>query len=124
MKTKIVSISNNSAVIVVPEASIAYVVDLDVLPSKRVGDEFAFTRDMAKKATPYGIDLSVIFPKGISLDIPEIQKQLFSQGIFSLSDLKKNPSAISQILLHMVNALGAEMYYRIKIVMEDYNDNV
>ena len=120
MNVKIISISNNSAVIVVLDTSDAYVVDLSTLPTKRVGTVVSISKNVLKEATPYGIDLSVAYPDGLCLNVLEIQEGLFSQGIFSLNDLKKNPSAISQILVHMANALGAEVYRKIKIVMEDY----
>jgi hypothetical protein len=121
-KVKLISISNRSALIAVDNN--AYIVDIDILPTKRVGAEFNFVIGMLDRATPYGIDMTVIYPDGILIDPIKLQEKLFELGIFSLDDLKKKPSAINQALISIINSLSAEIYLTIKKTMEDYNDSV
>lgn len=123
MKVKLVKSKQESAVIIV-EGKRAFIIDLNLLPVQRVGETFEIEPAVLDTATPYGIDIDVIFPEGISVDMAEFQDRLFSYGIFSLDDLKKKPSVINQILISMVGGMGAEMYRQIKIVMEDYHDSI
>lgn len=127
MKAKLLKISNNSASITyVDEQGVpqACVIDAKLLPTRRVGHVFELVPSMLIGATPYGIDMEIVYPDGISIDAMEFHKRLYESGIVSLSDLKRNPSAINQVLISMLPAIAADIYKHIKIVMEDYNDRV
>lgn len=127
MRAKLVGISNNSAIVVYEdhhEVIQACIVNSSSIPVKRIGEEFDMTRSLLINSTPYGIDMSVVYPKGIVIDIKEFQRRLYDRGVIALHDLKTNPSVINHVLISMVNAVSAEIYYEIKKVMEDYNDSI
>lgn len=119
MQATLYAISGKSAIIIVPELCEAYVIDTIRLPTTRVGSVFVMDRQMLVQATPYGIDLSIVFPDGISIDPKELQCRLLSAGIVSLEDLKGKPSAINQALLSMIGAISASVYRTIKTIMEE-----
>lgn len=122
MRAKISKISGNTAVIIV-DSLYAYLVDTTLLPFAKVGYEFDIDSFPAiiETATSYGIDLDIICQNGISIDPLVIQSKLYSMGVVSLEDLKKDPSVINRVLISMVGVISANLYKDIKISMEDYN---
>ena len=98
----------------------AYVIDVSALPEHRAGVEFELSTEVLDLATAYGIDLEVVYPSGISIDVKDIQRKLYAAGIVSLQDLKQKPSALREIMISIAAGLSTTMYIDIKHVMEDY----
>lgn len=122
MKAKLLRTSGNVGLITfVDEADIpqAYIVNVQLLPVVRVGEEFELVETVLEKATPYGIDMAIVYPDGLFIDVYDFQKRLYAEGVVSLEDLKRDPTAIKRVLFSMLNAISASVYKAIKITMED-----
>jgi len=78
-----------------------------------------------KTSTPCGVDWSVVFPEGLTITAEDFQNYMYTHGIIMLEDLKRNPSSIGVAFQSILKIKSAEVYRRVKIALEDYqNDSI
>jgi hypothetical protein len=78
------------------------------------GEEVKIPDDVLKQGIEYGIDWSIVFPKGLSIKSEEIKKSFYAQGIFTLEDLKRNPNIVMAAINSILKITAIEIIKKAK----------
>ena len=119
MNARLLSLRGNSAVVVyeTDDGLQACIVDAALLPSTRAG-VIDLPENALATSTPYGIDWGVVYPDNIVITAQALQDELYALGLVSMSDLKHNPAAVTQVLLHLLQLTGINLYQNAKSVLD------
>lgn len=119
VNARLLKLQGHSAIIVYKQKHDYHsvIIDKDSLPVTTVGARFDI--DISKvEVTPYGIDWSVVYPKGFVIDITDLQNVLYAVNVVDFYDLANNTPAVIAALNQFLVINSARLLRDARNVLE------
>ena len=93
--------------------------ELKLIPSrytegKRIGNDMEIPTDVLARGIEYGIDWNLVFPEGLTIGPEELKKCFYSQGIFTIEDLQKDPNIVLAAINSILKLTAVEIIKKAK----------
>lgn len=89
----------------------------------RPGSFVKISDDVLDAGISYGIDWSIVFPDGIRIESDQLQKCFYSQGIFTIEDMKNNPNVVVAAINSVLKLTAINIIKQAKETLGDSGGN-
>jgi hypothetical protein len=115
MNCKVVLVKGNAVVVSYREAGAVRTRLLSgTVTDTKVGQVLDISDDTLSTGTDYGIDWDVLMPGGFSISSRGLQNAMADRGVYTTSDIQKNPKLVREAVAAITNRLFVKIYKEVK----------
>ena len=115
MEAKVVLIKGNAVVVSYRDAgAVRTRLISGTITDAKVGQVLDISDQELSTGTDYGLDWDVLMPGGFNISSREVQNALADRGVYTITDVQKNPKLVSDAVNVLVRRMHVKIYDQIK----------